>query len=281
MTSAYFAARPDGPRCASEAASILRAERADRGGDLPRAGLELAALSLEERRGELAHRHAPGDETLDVALVEPTVLHEVADRFPPGRDDHVVEATDVVVHDRVDRMRALRAARGFPERSLALVFHYVDEGHVLLEGDDRRALPGPHAHLELESLLHEDDLLHEHFPRRLDGETDKIRAEVLELAEKVERGAHHLELDFDLERGPRPDAVENVDSPARRGEVHVLAVPHLDVNPVRPAGLELLDRSPEVAVVRPEESSCDLRLPGHPADLFLCCSHCPLSRPKG
>jgi hypothetical protein len=71
------------------------------------------------------------------------------------------------------------------------------------------------------------------------------------------------------------DTRQNIDPAAGRVELHVLAVPHLDVDPIRTPCLELLDSIGQVSVVGPEQAGCDLDLLFYATDsipVYMSCS---------
>ncbi len=74
-------------------------------------------------------------------------------------------------------VRAFAGHRLDPERGAAFVFDDVDVGvNILLEGNRRHALPGPHAHFEFQFLFNIGDILKDRLLGGLKRQADQIDA---------------------------------------------------------------------------------------------------------
>src|SRR5207248_3444216 len=109
-----------------------------------------------------------------------------------------------------------------------------------------------------------------HLARRFDGQRDKVNAQVRKLAERIERGAEHLELGLDLQSRTLAHAFDNVKAAAWHPKVHVLSITDLDMKPVNTCVFQVFDLRTQDRVIRPVQSGGDLCFLSNSAD---CVAH--------
>ena len=70
-------------------------------------------------------------------------------------------------------------------------------------------------------------------------------------------GRYICKLRLDLQAGAGDRRLDDVEAAARHAEVHVLAVAHLDVQPVDAGRFQFLDLRAQHRIIRPEEPGGD------------------------
>ena len=212
-------------------------------------------MHLQERRRKFTNRHTRRNKITHIVGVETAVFHQFDAIFHAGRGDHIMEFTHGGVHNIIERMGAATGGRFDPEGSAALIFDDVDVGmNVLLKGRGGYALPRPDADLEFQLFLDVGDTLEDGLLRGLNRQADQLDAQVFELVEDIKVGANHLQLRLDFQIGAETGRLDNIKAAAGHVEVHVLAVAHLNMDPIDAGRFQFLHRLAQPAVIGPEKT---------------------------